>query len=377
VIHLSSFAEEGGDELAEVILNYKVYREKSTIMTPLERVDTVLQGGIPDRVPAAPLICGASRRVYGCTYSEWSQDSELMAKSMIQAQELIGFDCILGLVDVSVEAADLGQKVLFPIEDTAHPDYNDLFVKTPDDYFKIQPVDPTKAPRMKEVLRYMEIMANECAKTIPIVGFVYGPLGILSMMRGADYLFRDCYKYREAVIKAEEIITPVLVDYIKAMARTGVYAIIVDTSFASQTIMNKKMWLELESPFVKILADTIRECGCKSMVHNCGNGIYFDVQIETMQPAAISFACLPDDCKNMAELKLKYGNKTTLCGYVNPAQYAFLGTAEEMKLECKRQIAELGKNGGFMLATGCEFPPNGSLLNAIAMMEAVELYGIY
>lgn len=30
-------------------------------MTPLERVGTVLQGGIPDRVPAAPLICGASR----------------------------------------------------------------------------------------------------------------------------------------------------------------------------------------------------------------------------------------------------------------------------------------------------------------------------
>lgn len=346
-------------------------------MTPLERVETVLQGGIPDRVPAAPLICGAARRVYGCTYSEWSQDSELMAKSMIQAQELIGFDCILGLVDVSVEAADLGQKVLFPTEDTAHPDYNDLFVKTPDDYFKIQPVDPTKAPRMKEVLRYMEIVANECAKTIPIVGFVYGPLGILSMMRGADYLFRDCYKHREAVIKAEQIITPVLVDYIKAMARTGVYAIIVDTSFASQTIMNKKMWLEIESPFVKILADTIRECGCMAMVHNCGNGIYFDVQIETMLPAAISFACLSDDCKDMAELKLKYGKKTTLCGYVNPAQYAFLGNAEEMKLECKRQIAELGKDGGFILATGCEFPPNGSLLNAIAMMEAVELYGKY
>jgi len=79
-------------------------------MTPLERIGTVLQGGIPDRVPAAPLICGASRRVYGVTYAEWSQDGELMAKSMIQAQKLIGFDGILGLVDLSVEAADFGQK---------------------------------------------------------------------------------------------------------------------------------------------------------------------------------------------------------------------------------------------------------------------------
>jgi len=267
--------------------------------------------------------------------------------------------------------------MVFPIEDTAHPDYNDSFIKTPDDYYKIQSIDPTKSPRMKEVLRYMEIVANECAKTVALMGFVYGPLGILAMMRGAENLFRDCYKHREAVIKAEEVITPVLVEYIKAMCKTGVHAIVLDTLFASQSIMNKKMWMEIEGPFTKIMADTIRECGCMPMVHNCGNGVYFDVQIEMMKPVAISFAYMPDDCKDAAELKLKYGKKTTLAGYVSPAAYAFLGTPEEMKLECKRQIEELGKDGGFILATGCEFPPNGSLMNAIAMMEAVELYGKY
>ncbi len=346
-------------------------------MTPLERIGTVLQGGIPDRVPAAPLICGASRRVYGVTYAEWAQDGELMAKSMIQAQKLVGFDGILGLVDLSVEAADFGQKMVFPIEDTPHPDYNDSFIKTPDDYYKIQPVDPTKAPRMKEVLKYMDIVANECAKNVAIMGFVYGPLGILSMMRGAEVLFRDCYKNREAVIHAQEIITPVLVDYIKAMAKTGVHAIVLDTLFASQCIMSKKMWMEIEGPFTKILGDAIVEAGCMTMVHNCGNGVYFDAQIETMKPIAISYAYPPDDCKDMAECKQKYGKKTTLVGYVSPAQYAFLGTPEEMKVECKKQIEELGKDGGFILSTGCEFPPNGSLMNAIAMMEAAELYGKY
>jgi uroporphyrinogen decarboxylase len=315
--------------------------------------------------------------VYGVTYAEWAQDGELMAKSMIQAQKLVGFDGILGLVDLSVEAADFGQKMVFPIEDTPHPEYNDSFIKTPDDFYKIQPVDPTKAPRMKEVLKYMDIVANECAKTVAVMGFVYGPLGILSMMRGAEVLFRDCYKHREAVIHAQEVITPVLVEYIKAMAKTGVHAIVLDTLFASQCIMSKKMWQEIEGPFTKILGDAIVEAGCMTMVHNCGNGVYFDAQIETMKPVAISYAYPPDDCKDMAECKQKYGKKTTLVGYVSPAQYAFLGTPEEMKLECKKQIEELGKDGGFILSTGCEFPPNGSLMNAIAMMEAAELYGKY
>ena len=283
-------------------------------MTPLERVGTVLQGGIPDRVPSAPLICGAARRVYGVTYEEWAQDGELMAKSMVQAQELIGFDGVLGLVDLSVEAADLGQKMVYPVEDTPHPDYDDPCIKTPDDYFKIERIDPTKGPRMKEMLTYMDIICNEKAATVPIMGFVYGPLGILSMMRGAENVFRDCYKNKEAVIKAEEIITEVLVDYIKAMCKTGVHAVVLDTLFASQTIMRKEMWKEIEGPHTKVLADTIRECGAMVMVHNCGNGIYFDVQIEMMDPIAISFAYPPDDCKDMKEAKVNSLYQATAAG---------------------------------------------------------------
>lgn len=346
-------------------------------MTSLERVASALQHKEADRVPAVPLVCGASRRVYGVTYDEWSKDGELAAKCMLQAQELIGFDGMLTLVDLSVEAADFGQEMVYPIEDTAHPNYNNHLIKTPDDFLTLERIDVAKAPRMKEMVKYCDILMNERGKTVPVMGFVYGPLGILSMMRGAETLFRDCMKNKEAVIKAEEIITDVLVDYIKAMCKTGVHAVVLDTLFASQTIMRKQLWMEIEGPFTKRLADTIRECGSMVMVHNCGNGIYFDVQIETMQPVAISFAYTPDDCQNMADAKKKWGDKTCLAGYVSPAQYAFLGTPEDMKRECKRQIEELGKGGGFILATGCEFPPNGSLLNAIAMMEAAELYGRY
>ena len=61
----------------------------------------------------------------------------------------------------------------------------------------------------------------------------------------------------------------------------------------------------------------------------------------------------------------------------SPAKYMFLGTPEDVKAECKKQIDALAKGGGYILATGCEFPPNASLLNAIAMMDAAELYGKY
>ena len=108
-------------------------------------------------------------------------------------------------------------------------------------------------------------------------------------------------------------------------------------------------------------------------VHNCGHGLYFDSQIKFMEPEVISFAHLPDDCKSEKELKEKYGRQVTLFGYV-PTPLLVQGTPQEVMDECRRQIEVLGKDGGFILAPGCEFPPNIPLTNAFAMVKAAQKY---
>ncbi|MCP8313600.1 MAG: uroporphyrinogen decarboxylase, partial [archaeon] len=62
------------------------------MVTPLERVVAALTYKNPDRVPAGPLVCGASRRVYGVTYDVWARDPVIAAKCFMAAQEMIGFD---------------------------------------------------------------------------------------------------------------------------------------------------------------------------------------------------------------------------------------------------------------------------------------------
>ena len=42
---------------------------------------------------------------------------------------------------------------------------------------------------MKEMIKYCDILANEVAKDKAVMGFVYAPLGILSMMGGAEKVF--------------------------------------------------------------------------------------------------------------------------------------------------------------------------------------------
>ncbi len=347
------------------------------MVTSLERMGMVAMGLEPDRVPVTPMLAGAARRVYGVTYAEWAQDGELAAQCQLQANDLLGFDGLSAFLDLSVEAAGFGQELVYPVEDTPRPNYDNPLIKTPDDYSKLEPVDPRKAPRMKEVIKMCDILMNERGATQGVGTLVYGPLSILGMLAGAQILLRHVTKYKEEVIAGLEIVTEVMVEYIKALAETKVRSIMFDILYASQSIMSRRLWLEMEGPFVKRMADTCRDYGMMVSVHNCGNGPYMDAMIETMNPGSISIAKLPDDCQNWAEVKEKWGSSVTLVGAVDPTKYCFLGTPDQVKEECKRFIDMMGKNGRYVLAPGCEFPPNGSLLNAKAMVEAAEQYGKY
>ena len=56
------------------------------------------------------------------------------------------------------------------------------------------------------------------------------------------------------------------------------------------------------------MARAVRRRGCAVAVHNCGDGVYFDAQIRSMEPEVISFAHLPDDCATPRDLKERYGD---------------------------------------------------------------------
>jgi len=113
-----------------------------------------------------------------------------------------------------------------------------------------------------------------------------------------------------------------------------------------------------------------------NMIHNCGQRIYFDAQIEAVDPVAISFLYPPDDCADYAECKAKYGDRVALIGAVTPAN-AVIGTDEEWDEQCRSQIDAMAAGGGFMLATGCEYPANATFDRAQRMIDIAKTYGAY
>ena len=347
------------------------------MLSSSERIASAIQHKETDHVPVFTFPFSISHRVSGCTMGEWIQDGELAGKSAIQYKKLIGDDIVMGGLDSSTEAHGFGQEIIFPKDANSHPNFENLLLKSPDDYFRLERYDPTRATRTRELIKEVDVLANEIGTKVPVWACVIGPLETLSNMRSMDEMFKDCMKYKEAVNYAIAIITEVEQDLIRALGKAGARGIYNCVSFGSQAMMGENLWLETEGRVMGPWADTVRACGAKLALHNCGDGPYAQSQIQACHPDVYHISHLPPDCKDWTEVKERYGDTVCLQGHVDQNYYGIMVGPEDMRKECKKNIQDLGKDGGFILGSGCEYPANASLLNARAMVEAAEHYGQY
>lgn len=361
------------ESLVDAAAAVSSFRGKFSRLSSVERVLTTLRHKEPDRVPVTPIANAVGRRIKGISFPEYSTNAEKTADALTAVVDFVGGDLVVLLIDLSVEAADFGQEVIYPINSTAHPNYLNPAIKDVDDYLKIKPIDFSTATRMNEIVKLCRIVNQRTGLRTPVSGFVFGPLEVLLMMRGAKDFYKDCRNYPGHVKKACAAVTETLLEFVQAQCDTGVLAITIDTLLASWNALPKKVWTDLEGDFAGEIARLSRKNGQIFGIHNCGHGLYFDAQIDAMAPDFISFAELPDDCKTPEEMKERYGDQVTFVGYVR-TQTLVNGTPQQVMDECKRQIDVLAKDGGFVLAPGCEYPPNLSLENAFALVKAAELY---
>lgn len=340
-------------------------------LTSMERVVLALKGEPTDRVPVCSLAIGVTRQITGAAFPEFSMNSELAAEAMRYANRIVGDDIFLCFTDLSVEAADFGQEVIFPANTTAHPNYEKPLIRSADDYGRLPSFGAAAGKRMGTYLDVCSRLLKEDGGQHPVLGFVYGPLGVLGMMRGMEKLYLDILEYPDKVKEGLEIVTDVLIDFVREQYNRGVAGVCVDTLPASRSGVSPQAWEEFEGRYAERIARTIAESGILVAHHGCGYAPYFKEVRQWVNPSVFSFADLPEGCSGFDVLKDTYGKGATLMGYV-PTELLYMGTPKEVIAECVRQIGELGKDGRFILAPACEYPPNATLQNARAMVVASE-----
>lgn len=106
------------------------------------------------------------------------------------------------MIDLSVECDAWGQELIFPENEAAHPDYSKCVVQDIEDYAKIKKVDYRTSKRMMMHIETCKKVVEEAKGEFPVIAFVFGPLGTLSMLRNQQEMYMDFYDDPDAVHKA-------------------------------------------------------------------------------------------------------------------------------------------------------------------------------
>ncbi|MFW9936589.1 MAG: uroporphyrinogen decarboxylase family protein [Candidatus Thorarchaeota archaeon] len=344
-------------------------------MTPMERITNVLLRKKVDRIPCFPFVSAAAAQIRRLNYGEYASKPELFLRCQVEAQQLFGYDGITAMPDLCVEAQAFGAKIIYPPDNAAYPDPYNPIIKSADEYKNVGKLfDWSHADRMKDQIQVVKTI-REQLPDVMIGGMTIGPLGLLSRLRNANDFVRDFVHNKEKLHEACEIITEIQIEYVEKQIEAGARTIMVPVVLAERELMSKEMWLELDMPYQKKIADFVKKKRCFYLLHTCGRDPYFDLIIEHLKPVIIQNAFLPDGVKTEEEMVEKYGKKLIFLGFLSVSLLAW-GNPMEVISECKRQLDVFGKTpAGYILGASCEYPPYAPLYNAMAVVKAARIYG--
>jgi uroporphyrinogen decarboxylase len=135
-------------------------------------------------------------------------------------------------------------------------------------------------------------------------------------------------------------------------------------------LLGGELWREFMKPQWMRIVNAIHDTGKYAINHSCGSvaeimpdivEIKLDI-LENLQPETAGM--------NPYRLKREYGDKITLWGGLGSQSIIPFGTPDELRAEIKRLCNEMGKNGGYILATTKGVMHDTPLENAIAVYEA-------
>ncbi len=340
------------------------------MMTSKERMEAAFQCREVDRVPVFCEQGGINRRALGISYYDMVTNGELNARTDLAWHDLIGDDGVGVYFDTCVLAEGFGQKLIYMNDEPPYPDPSQYMLKSVDDYEKLERFDVLSIPRFQEQLKGTDIVVDKAGDDILVRSISVEPFVTLGEMRGMQQLLMDCVRYPEEVRAALEIVTDMEIDYCRALIDHGTRWIMLCHDYGNASIMSEKLWLDLELDCMRRLHRAIREKGCYLLIHDCDPNPYVDASFEVGDFDAFCLWSLPKNIglSNWREFKEKYGH-VCLNGVWEPRVLGVEYNYDQVRETSKQMIRDLGPTG-FILGPGCEFPANGAIINARAMVDA-------
>lgn len=341
-------------------------------MTSLERVQAVLAGKMPDRLPVIPQGFMFSMRTAGYDIGQVNRSPAKMAEAHRISQEKYGYDgCVVDVDDATLAEA-CGAKVIFRENDVATVDEHHPILEDLRDIDDLKLPDPMKDGRICEWLETVQRLKESIGDHVFIMGRAdAGPFSLLCLLRGTQNFMIDLLDEEPEVIHhALEWATEAHVRFARAQLMAGSHATSMGDSYASADLVSPNMYRTFAYPYEKKVVQRIRDLGLPYAIHICG-----DASSIITEMGSTGAEILEIDWKtDMGLARKAVPDNVVLMGNIDPSDPMCIGTPEKVKAQIKEMIEKI-QGRGIIISSGCALGANTKPENMAAMVESAKLYG--
>ena len=343
-------------------------------MTAVERCETVLAGGIPDRVPVDLHDFMVAARAMGTPFPEFMRDGEAIAEGHLADWREFGHDMLLLDNGTATLAEACGVGIAF-LEDSA-PVSMTPAIDSLDDIDRLVLPDPDTSPPLAEMLKATRIVAREVGQDGFVMGVAdQGPFSLASMIVGMEeFLVAQMDPGARGKLHALlDFCEEAFYRFAVAQIEAGAHVTSMGESIAGPDVCSPAIYREIAWPHERNVTQRLLRDGVRLQNHICGNATRI---VPDMVETGAVILGLDYKC-DLSAIKAATRGRATIVGTIDPSEVIARGTPDEVTAAARAELAILAPGGGLILGAGCALPPETPFENLHALVEAGRTLGRY
>lgn len=312
-------------------------------MNKKERVDAALRGEPVDRVPAS---------VWGHDY-EREGSAQTLAEATVENFNRYDWDYVKVTPRASYHVEGWKVKMQPSGEKYKEPIFEETPIKTSSDWKRIRPLEADRGV-LAEQLRALQLINHGVGYDAYFMQTIFCPLGVAQYLVGnnRERVQQTLREDRSALHSALRAITETFATFAIACMEQGASGIFYSTcGWASQGVLTQDQYREFGEQYDLEFFDAIKSRSKCTVLHNCGERVYFDL-FSAYPMQAVSWDAAAPGNPDLYEGERRIG-KAVMGGL--SASTLKNGPSDRVQEEVSKAI-ELTKGRHFLLAPGCSMP---------------------
>ena len=310
-----------------------------------------------DHLPVVPLLGFPGIQTTQSTVRQNMFNSGLHFQSLMNLVKRYNPDTMFMMMDLSLEINALGGPVRY--DDWAAPSVLDHMVTNEAELDALRKINIRHDARINGFLETMRLMVKYL--NVMPAAYVIGPFTLASHLLGASKAAKATIKNVDFLHMVLDFTVGVINDHVDMLTEAGAEMICVLEPSAMG--ISPSSFDEFSKPYLqRIYADFEPY----SVLHICGNSNHL---VEGMAATGVQSLSL-DAGTDLVGAAEKVSDKVVIIGNVPPVQVVLEQTPAEVYDFTLQLMKDMSRFKNFILATGCDLPPDTPLENIQAMMNA-------